>query len=390
MLESVDARDRYTVVFTLKEPFASFPINSRDADRARRARVRRSASIRSAPGPYRFVALRRRRSASSWRAFDDYFGGRPRNDGLVLKIVPDDIMRGLELRKGTIDIVVNDIAARHRVSAAARAAAAGGRVAGHRLSVHRPQPARSDSAGRARAAGASATPSIARRSSTTCAAGLATPAVGILPPRLVGVRTRRARLRLRSGEGARAARRGRLSAIPTATGPQPRLRLSLKMSNIEFNRLQSAVIQQNLRARRHRARRADLRVRHAVRRRAEGQLPAVHAAVGRRRRGRSRHPAARVPFDADAAGRLQSRLLQRSAGRRLLDEAAVATDDRGRVARFTARSSRSSRRMCPTSACGTRPTSPSRSGRSPAFTCLPLADFIFLKDVARMAQARAQ
>ena len=36
--------------------------------------------------------------------FADYFGGRPRNAGLILKVVPDDIMRGLELRKGTIDI----------------------------------------------------------------------------------------------------------------------------------------------------------------------------------------------------------------------------------------------------------------------------------------------
>src|SRR6202011_1625189 len=43
-------------------------------------------------------------------AFEDYFGGRPRNDGLVLKVVPDDIMRGLELRKGTMDLVVNDLA----------------------------------------------------------------------------------------------------------------------------------------------------------------------------------------------------------------------------------------------------------------------------------------
>ena len=50
----------------------------------------------------------------------------------------------------------------------------------------------------------------------------------------------------RSGAGASAARRGRLSAIRTATVPLPRLRLTLKVSNIEFNRLQSAVIQQDL------------------------------------------------------------------------------------------------------------------------------------------------
>ena len=31
-------------------------------------------------------------------AFDQPYAGRPRNDGLVLKVVPDDTMRGLELR----------------------------------------------------------------------------------------------------------------------------------------------------------------------------------------------------------------------------------------------------------------------------------------------------
>ena len=41
--------------------------------------------------------------------FDSYYGGRPTNAGLVLKVVPDDTMRGLELRKGTVDIVVNDL-----------------------------------------------------------------------------------------------------------------------------------------------------------------------------------------------------------------------------------------------------------------------------------------
>ena len=36
--------------------------------------------------------------------------GAANNSGLVLKVVPDDTMRGLELRKGTVDLVVNDVA----------------------------------------------------------------------------------------------------------------------------------------------------------------------------------------------------------------------------------------------------------------------------------------
>ena len=46
---------------------------------------------------------------SSSRRSSDYFGGAPRNDGVVLKIVPDEIMRGLELKKGTVDLIVNDM-----------------------------------------------------------------------------------------------------------------------------------------------------------------------------------------------------------------------------------------------------------------------------------------
>jgi peptide/nickel transport system substrate-binding protein len=42
--------------------------------------------------------------------FDRYYGERARNPGVVLKVVPDDTMRGLELRKGTVDLVVNDLA----------------------------------------------------------------------------------------------------------------------------------------------------------------------------------------------------------------------------------------------------------------------------------------
>ena len=42
-------------------------------------------------------------------AFDGYFAGRPKNDSAVLKVIPDDTMRGLELRKGSIDLVVNDL-----------------------------------------------------------------------------------------------------------------------------------------------------------------------------------------------------------------------------------------------------------------------------------------
>ena len=54
------------------------------------------------------------------------------------------------------------------------------------------------------------------------------------------------RFRTTSRGRARCSTR-RAIPIPTATALQPRLRLTLKMSNDEFNRLQAAVIQQDLR-----------------------------------------------------------------------------------------------------------------------------------------------
>ena len=59
-------------------------------------------------GPYQFV-----RYAVDDQlvlaAFDDYFEGAPANRGLILKVIPDDTMRGLELRKKTVDITINDM-----------------------------------------------------------------------------------------------------------------------------------------------------------------------------------------------------------------------------------------------------------------------------------------
>ena len=109
MVQSIDARDRYTVVFTLKEPFASFPVNLVMPIVPDGAGPRTFASIRSAPVRTASSATRSTTGSSSRRSTTTS-AAAPRNDGLVLQVVPDDIMRGLELRKGTMDIVVNDLA----------------------------------------------------------------------------------------------------------------------------------------------------------------------------------------------------------------------------------------------------------------------------------------
>ncbi len=121
---------------------------------------------------------------------------------------------------------------------------------------------------------------------------------------------------------------------PDGDGPLPRLRLSLKISTNEETRLQSTVIQQDLRRVG-----IDLDVRSyefatLLRRRAQGRLPDLLAAVGRRRAGRPRHPAARLPLAAGAAGRLQPRLLQQPRGRSA-DRRGVARAHRRGTARAT-------------------------------------------------------
>jgi peptide/nickel transport system substrate-binding protein len=107
VLAAVDPVDRYTVKFTLKEPFAAFRINlvmGIVQAGSGTANVRQPIGT----GPYKlseFVPDDR----LVLEPFDRYWQGAPRNEGVILKVVPDDTMRGLELRKGTADLVVNDI-----------------------------------------------------------------------------------------------------------------------------------------------------------------------------------------------------------------------------------------------------------------------------------------
>lgn len=242
-LASVEARDRYTVVFTLHQPFASFPINlvfPIVPDGA-------PASLREHPigtGPYRFV-----RYAADDRvelaAFEDYYEGRPRNDGLVLKIIPDDIMRGLELRKGVTDVVVNDLTPdiadqlKH-VPQLQQAESPG--VDYQYLGLNLRDPILKDRRVRqalAYAIDRQAIVDYLRR-------GLAAPAVGLMPP-LSWAFAPDAFSFPHDAARSRALLDEAGYPDPDGAGPAPRLRLSLKISNTqEFNRLQAAVIQQDL------------------------------------------------------------------------------------------------------------------------------------------------
>ena len=58
-------------------------------------------------GPYRFIRYDTDDKVVL-SSFDGFWKG-PGNAGLVVKVIPDDTMRGLDLRKGSTDLVVNDL-----------------------------------------------------------------------------------------------------------------------------------------------------------------------------------------------------------------------------------------------------------------------------------------
>lgn len=244
-LKRVDAVDRYTAAFTLNEPFETFPINlimpivpaGAPLDFGRHP---------VGTGPYQFVryAVDDRVELST---FDRYFDGRPRNEGLILKVVPDDIMRGLELRKGTTDLVVNDLtpdiayqlAQNHHLT---MVEAPG--VDYQYLGLNLQDPLLKDVRVRQALAYAIDTHAIIeylRR-------GLARPASGLLPDMSWAIAPD-VRPHPYDPERAKALLDEAGYRDPDGNGPEMRLMLGLKTSSaVEFNRLQASVIQQNFRA----------------------------------------------------------------------------------------------------------------------------------------------
>lgn len=105
MISSIDTPNDSTVVFHLSAPYASFLWN---LTRAGIGIVPKGsgAAVSEHPigtGPFRFVSMEADDEVILARN-PDYFGGAPKIEGLRLRIVPDAIVRALELRKGTADL----------------------------------------------------------------------------------------------------------------------------------------------------------------------------------------------------------------------------------------------------------------------------------------------
>lgn len=241
MLESVRARAPDLVEFRLKAPFGSFPVNlvmgivpNGATDVGRRP---------VGAGPYVFERLVPD-DRVELRRFDGYFGGPARNAGIVLKIVPDDTMRGLELRKGSVDLVVNDLAPDivHQLQQEGRLASTRSPGADYAyIGLNLRDPALADRRVRHALGHAIDREPIVRY----LRRGLATPAVGILPPMSWAFEPDVFQFTPDLGRAARLLDEAGYRD-PDGPGPRPRLRLTLKTSTAEFVRLQATVIQQQL------------------------------------------------------------------------------------------------------------------------------------------------
>ncbi len=242
MLDRVEAVDLYTVRFTLKEPFGSFPIQLVMPVVPKGA----GPELRERPigtGPYKFVSFAVDDHVTL-EAFPDYYKGAPSNAGVVLKVIPDEIMRALELRKGTVDIVVNDLSPDvvHQLAeekAVHIAEAPGTDYAYVGINMR-------DEILRDRRVRHALGYAIDRQAIVDhLRRGLAEPAVGVLPPASWAFE---ADVFQFTHDPARAVALLEEAGYrdPDGDGPLPRLHLSLKVSTNEFIRLQAAVIQQDL------------------------------------------------------------------------------------------------------------------------------------------------
>ncbi|HEY7448845.1 MAG TPA: ABC transporter substrate-binding protein [Vicinamibacterales bacterium] len=242
LLDSVRGIDARTVEFKLKRPFGSFPVNLvmqivPDGS---------GSELRDHPigtGPYQFVSFAADDKVVL-KANPHYYRGAPTNTGIVLKVVPDDIMRGLELRKGTVDIVINDlppdVAYQLEQDKELQLVTSPGTDYMY-LGLNLRDPALKDLRVRQAISYAIDRDAIVKY----LRRGLARPAVGILPPRAWAFEPNVVSYQ---HDPARAKRLLDEAGFtdPDGDGPLPRLNLSLKVSTLEQYRLQATVIQQDL------------------------------------------------------------------------------------------------------------------------------------------------
>ena len=110
-VDYVEAPDDYTIIFRLKERFATLLWNLSDGAMGI-VPYGSGAEISSHPigsGPFRFVSAEQDKEVVIERN-DDYWGDKARLRKVRFNVVPDMTTRALELRKGSADIAINAFA----------------------------------------------------------------------------------------------------------------------------------------------------------------------------------------------------------------------------------------------------------------------------------------
>jgi len=110
MVKSIEAPDDATVIFHLSEPYASllYSMVSPEIGIVPRGSGAEMAQHPIGTGPFRFVSATTDEEIVLERN-ENYFGGAPKIERLRMRIVPDTIVRALELRKGSADAVINSL-----------------------------------------------------------------------------------------------------------------------------------------------------------------------------------------------------------------------------------------------------------------------------------------
>jgi peptide/nickel transport system substrate-binding protein len=110
MVSGIEARDPLTVVFRLKEPYSSFLTNLIPSA-AGIVPANAAADFARSPvgsGPFRFVSQSQDEDVRLARN-PAYFGGAPEVESLHFRVVPDAVVRALELRKGSADLEMTSL-----------------------------------------------------------------------------------------------------------------------------------------------------------------------------------------------------------------------------------------------------------------------------------------
>ena len=244
LLRDVTALDEYTVRFTLAEPFAAFPIQLVLPPVVPYDSGNRMRTFPVGTGPYRFIRYDPDDKVVL-SAFDGFWKGPPVNAGLVVKVIPDDTMRGLDLRKGSTDLVVNDLPPDivHQLTedGSFHVAPSAGLDFSY-LGFNMRDPIVADRRVRhaiGYAIDRDAIIKYLRRGLGRLASGLLPDLAWAFEPNVHRFTHDPAlAMRLLDEAGYRD---------PDGDGPRPRLRLSLKISTNEETRLQSTVVQEDLR-----------------------------------------------------------------------------------------------------------------------------------------------